>query len=130
MARAYTVATAALALGVSTKWIDNTLSHFDVQGVSQTRQGVSRKLSVESLLILSIALALIHDLGTAASNAIQVATQLALSEGKIRLPLGITLEIDIKESNDALLERLEHAVEIAPLPRRGRPPQKTTGRLD
>jgi hypothetical protein len=29
-----------------------------------------------------------------------------------------------------LLERLEHAVEMAPLPRRGRPPQKTTGRLD
>ena len=130
MARVYTVATAALALQVPTKWIDNTLSHFHVQGVTQTRQGVSRKLSVESLLILSIALALIHDLDLPASNAIDAATRLTLSNGKVRLPLGISLEIDIEETHAALLERLEHAVEIAPLPRRGRPPQKTTGRLD
>ena len=130
MARAYTVATAALALQVSPKWIDNTLSHFAVQGVTQARQGISRKLSVESLLILSVALALIHDLDTPVSNAIDFATQLALSNGKTKLPFGVTLEIDIPEINAALLERLEHAVEIAPLPRRGRPPQKTTGRLD
>lgn len=130
MPRAYTVATAALALQVPTKWIDNTLSHFDVQGVTQTRQGISRKLSVESLLILSIALALIRDLGTAAGNAIDVATQLARSNGKTRLPLGISLEVDIEKTNTSLLERLEHAVEMAPLPRRGRPPQKTTGRLE
>lgn len=130
MARVYTVATAALALQVSPKWIDNTLSHFDVQGVTQTRQGVSRKLSIDSLMILFIALALIHDLDTPAGNAVDVATRLAQSDGKIKLPLGITLEVDIKETNAALLERLEQAVEIAPLPRRGRPPQKTTGRLD
>ena len=130
MARAYTVATAALALQVSAKWIDNTLSHFKVQGVSQSRQGASRKLSVESLSVLSIALALIQNLGTPVSTAIGVATRLIQSNGRITLPLSIVLEIDIEKINATLLERLEHAVEIAPLPRRGRPPQKTTGRLD
>ena len=130
MARSYTVATAALALQVPAKWIDNTLSHFAVQGVSQARQGVSRKLSVESLSILSIALALIQDLSVSVDTAIDIAAQLLRSSGRVTLPSGIALEIDIDKTNAMLLERLEHAVEIAPLPHRGRPPQKTTGRLD
>ena len=130
MARAYTVATAALALRVSTKWLDNTLSHWSVQGVSQTRQGVSRKLSIEALNILAIALTLIHDLSTPVATAIDIAMQLTQSGGRIALRDGITMELDIQRVTAALLERLEHAVEIAPLPRRGRPPQKTTGRLE
>jgi hypothetical protein len=130
MARAYTVATAALALQVTMKWIDNTLSHFTVQGVSQARQGISRKLSIDALTVLSIALSLIRDLDTSVANALHLATQLARSGGTVVLPLGITLQIDIQKTTATLLERLEHAVEIAPLPRRGRPPQKTTGRLD
>ena len=130
MARAYTVATAAVALNVSTKWIENTLSHFSVQGVTQARQGIARKLSVESLMILSIALTLIHDLDLPVENAVEVGTQLIEAHGRLRLPLGVTLEIDLQDISAVLLDRLEHAVEIAPLPRRGRPPQKTTGRLD
>ena len=130
MARAYTIATAALALQVSTKWLDNTLSHCGVQGVSQTRQGVSRKLSIEALTILAIALVLINDLGMATAAAIEIATQLTQSGGRIVLRDSIAIELDIHGVNAALLERLERAVEIAPLPRRGRPPQKTTGRLD
>ena len=130
MARAYTVATAALALRVPAKWIDNTLSHFSVQGVSQARQGVSRKLSVDALTVLSIALSLIQDLDTPVANALEIATQLARSGGTLVLPLGMILRVDLQKINTAILERLEHAVEIAPLPRRGRPPQKTTGRLD
>lgn len=130
MARAYTVATAALALKVSPKWIDNTLSHFTVQGVTQSRQGVSRKLPVESLSVLSIALALMQNLSAPVSTAVDLATRLIQSNGRIALPSGIVLEVDIEKTNAVLFERLEHAVEIAPLPRRGRPPQKTTGRLD
>lgn len=130
MARAYTIATAALALQVSTKWLDNTLSHCSVQGVSQTRQGVSRKLSIDALTILAIALVMIHDLNIPVATAIDVATQLIQSGGQIALRDSITIELDIDRVTAALLEGLEHAVEIAPLPRRGRPPQKTTGRLD
>ena len=50
MARAYTVGTAALALDVPTKWLDNVLSHHSVPGVVQERQGVSRKVSLEGVL--------------------------------------------------------------------------------
>jgi hypothetical protein len=130
MARAYTVATAALALQVSTKWLDNILSHHQVQGVSQARQGVARRLSIESLTVLAIALLLIQDLDLPVANALGLATQLVNSHGTAALPAGVQIQINVDHATAQLLERLERAVEVAPLPRRGRPPQKATGRLD
>ena len=130
MPRAYTVATAALALQVSTKWVDNILSHHEVQGVSQAKQGVARRLSVESLIVLAIALLLIQDLAVPAGNALNIASQLIESRGAVTLPSGVQIQINIDHATRELLQRLENAVEVAPLPRRGRPPQKTTGRLD
>lgn len=130
MPRAYTIATAALALQVSNKWLDNTLSHYRVQGVTQERQGIPRRLSVESLTILSIALALANDLAAPLAKALTLTTALLASGGQLAFPTGTKIQVDIEQTTAALLERLEHAVEIAPLPRRGRPPQKATGRLD
>jgi len=130
MSRAYTVATAALALDVPAKWLDNTLSHFNVQGVTQSRQGIPRRLPIESLTILAIAVSLVRALDTPVQRAIDLATELTRSNGTIALPGDIQINIDVKHTTDLLLGRLEHAVEIAPLPRRGRPPQKTTGRLE
>jgi hypothetical protein len=43
---------------------------------------------------------------------------------------GLTIQIDLPAFQNSLLERLERAVEIAPTPRRGRPPANKTGRLD
>lgn len=130
MARAYTVATAALALHVTSKWLDNTLSHYPVQGVSQAKQGVARRLPIESLNILGIALTLIQDLSLPTAKALELATTLLRTDGRTILSRGTQVQVDIQEIKSALLDRLEHAVEIAPLPRRGRPPQNTTGRLD
>ena len=130
MPRAYTVATAALALHVSSKWLDNILSHHSVQGVSQAKQGVARRLSIESLNILAVALSLLEDLELPTPKALQLATRLVNTEGRTTLTGGTQVQINIDAIKSALLDRLEHAVEIAPLPRRGRPPQKTTGRLD
>ena len=130
MPRAYTVATAALALHVTTKWLDNILSHYQVQGVSQAKQGVARRLSVESLTILAIAVKLIKDLELPTSKALNIASLLLDSRSTATLSSGIQIKINVEQTITELLERLERAVEIAPLPRRGRPPQKTTGRLD
>src|SRR2546423_2021589 len=130
MARSYTLATAALALGVTSKWLDNTLSHVRVQGIVQTRQGIARRLSIESLILISIALDLIADLEIPLASALGLATRLASSGGKLTLESGARIEIDLPSITESLLQRLEHAVEVVPLPRRGRPPQKTTGRLD
>jgi hypothetical protein len=130
MPRAYTIATAALALETSVKWLDNVLSHNRVPGVSQDRQGVSRRLTVEGLLVLALAVLLIQELGVPTPKAIALAENLAKNEGRHLANQGLNLELDLVSFRGRLLERLENAVEVAPAPRRGRPPLNKTGRLD
>ena len=130
MPRAHTVATAALALGVPVKWVDNILSHNRLAGIRQERQGVARHLSVDGLLILALAALLIHELGLPTNKAITVGAHIISRGGRYASEQGLTLEINLAVFKDALLQRLERAVEIAPTPRRGRPPASKTGRLD
>jgi hypothetical protein len=130
MARGYTVATAALAIQVPVKWVDNILSHYTLPGVVQRRQGVSRKLAIDGLLLLALTAFLTQELGMPVANAIEIAKGLASSGGRYTSPGGFTLSLDVSTFQSDLLERLENAVEIAPAPRRGRPPASKTGRLD
>lgn len=130
MARAYTIATAALTIGTSVKWLDNVLSHNRVSGVAQERQGVARRLTIDGLVVLALADLLIRELGLPTSKAIAVAQLLARSEGRYTVPQGLTLALDLSRFRSELLERLERAVEIAPVPKRGRPPKSKTGRLE
>jgi hypothetical protein len=130
LSRAYTIATAALALGLPTKWLDNVLSHNKVLGIRQARQGVARRFSIDGLLVLAIAVLLIQDLGLSTPRAIALAEHIAKNDGRYDSLRGITLQFDLSAFQARLLERLESAVEIAPLPQRGRPPANKTGRLD
>jgi hypothetical protein len=130
VARAYTIATAALALGIGDKWLDNTLSHFKIQGVRRKRQGVARQLTVDSLLVLSVAITLGEQLHIPLGTSIDIAHQLVAGGGRHQTGGALDLHIDLEVLRARLFERLEHAVEIAPIPRRGRPPKNTTGRLD
>ncbi len=135
MARAYTVGTVALALDVNTKWLDNILSHFQIAGVTQERQGISRKVSLEAVIELRLALALITDLETPTATALRLANVLSQSAGQHRTPSGMNIGVDLSTIRAGIEARLAQAVEIAPLPRRGRPPKpkaqpSKTGRLD
>jgi len=130
MPRAYTVATAALALGVSAKWIDNILAHNKLQGIRQERQGIARHLSIEGLMILGLTALLNTELGLPAAEAIRVAEEMSKTNGQYFARRGLSVQIDLASFQARLLERLETAVEIAPVPRRGRPPTSKTGRLD
>lgn len=130
MARAYTIATAALTLDRPIKWLDNTLSHIRVPGVQQKRQGVARRISIDGLQALSIAALLIDELGIPLAGAIEIAGKLASSGGQYTTPEGVTVQLNLEKIRANLLDRLENAVEIAPVPRRGRPPKTKTGRLD
>ena len=130
MARAYTIATAALTLGVKAKWLDNTLSHIKVPGVQQERQGVSRRITIDGMLILGLAALLIDELSIPIAAAIGIAEGLAGNGGEYTTPEGVGLRLNLEGLRFKLLERLENAVEIAPLPKRGRPPKNKTGRLD
>ncbi len=130
MPRAYTVATAALALGMPIKWVDNVLSHYKVPGIRQERQGIARRLGIESLLILALTVLLVDELGLPTSRAIIVAEGIMKNSGRFLARDGLSVEIDLPAFEAGLIERLEIAVEIAPIPRRGRPPTNKTGRLD
>ncbi|MDP9202861.1 MAG: hypothetical protein M3P26_13145 [Gemmatimonadota bacterium] len=130
MPRAYTVATAALALEMPAKWVDNILSHNKVSGIRQERQGIARRLSIEGLLVLALTALLIHELGLSTARAIIVAEEIIKGSGRYLAGQELHIEIDLAAFQIRLLERLESAVEIAPIPRRGRPPENKTGRLD
>ncbi len=130
MPRAYTVATAALALGMPIKWVDNVLSHNRLPGIRQERQGIARHLSIEGLLVLALTAVLTNDLGLPTAKAITVAEGIAKGGGRYLAGEGLSIEVDLAGFQASLLEKLESAVEIAPIPRRGRPPANKTGRLD
>ena len=121
---AYTVAATAVTLGMPIKWVDNVLSHHEVPGVSQTRQGVSRRLAPQAILTLDLALRISNALGVPISRALELSASLLRQPGgttTIDLGQGVSLTIDLEEVRSELLERLAHAVEVAPSPRRGRP---------
>lgn len=130
MPRAYTVATAALALGMPAKWVDNILSHNKVLGIRQERQGIARHLSIEGLLILALTALLIDELDLSTAKAISVAEGIVKNRGRYLAQQGLSVQIDVPVFQAHLIERLENAVEIAPQPRRGRPPTNKTGRLN
>jgi hypothetical protein len=121
--RAYTVATAAVTLRMPAKWIDNVLSHHSVPGIVRTRQGVSRRLTPQAILSLEIAIRLIDGLSTPVARALELSAKGIRENGEIPAGKGVTVRFDVEAIQAELSERLANAVEIAPLPRRGRPPK-------
>jgi hypothetical protein len=82
------------------------------------------------LVGLALAVLLVRQLGLPTARAIAVAENLAKNEGRYIVPQGLMLTLDLSSFRASLLERLESAVEIAPIPKRGRPTKNKTGRLD
>jgi hypothetical protein len=103
------------------KWIDNVLSHHTVAGVARSRQGVSRRLTPQAILGLEIAIRLSNALSIPIARSLELAARLVRERGELSAGKGLTLALDIEVIQAELAERLANAVEIAPLPRRGRP---------
>jgi hypothetical protein len=122
--RAYTVAATAVSLNVPAKWVDNVLSHNHVTGVSRGRQGVSRKLTYKAILNLDVALRLAKAFSTPFPQALEIAAMLLKDGGalsSLTIARGLALSMDLASIEADLTARLDHAVEVAPSPRRGRP---------
>ena len=123
MARGYTVATVALTLKTSAKWVDNVLSHHAIPGVTQSRQGIARKVTAEGVFQLAV----IHRL----TESLRMPIPLALEGARVlsqfdewEVGSGLSFQLDRILAGELLQQRLDAAVEAAPLPRRGRPPGK------
>ena len=124
--RGYTVTTVAVTLGMSPKWVDNVLSHYRVQGVSQARQGVARRITPQAVLILEIALRLSRSLAAPIQRSLEMATDLSRvggQEARIILTPVADLVMNVAAVEAETMLRLADAVEVAPVPRRGRPPR-------
>ena len=125
--RAYTVAATAVTLGVHKKWIDNVLSHHQVEGVVQTKQGIVRRVTPAGLVTLEIALHLHRTMEIPIKAALDLAARLKNSRGgevALSEDPSIVLRVDVESLTRSLATRLNRALEITPTPRRGRPPRK------
>ncbi len=129
MARAYTVATVAVALNVERKWLDNVLTHYELSGAIPKRQGISRRLSSDAVFVLRVALSLTHSMGVPISRSIDLAKKLLNGRGLYVGEDGVKVSLDFPAFEKLIHDRLAAAVEVAPVPVRGRPPQNKTGRL-
>ena len=125
MAAAYTARIAALATGVSSKWLDNLLSHHTLPGVLGGRQGIQRSISLPGILAIEVVRLAVTDLGMSVSRAVAAATELLANGDSVsqtlRTAAGIKIEFPLAEIERSMRERLVEAVEAAPNPPRGRP---------
>ena len=124
--RAYTVATVAVTLGVPAKWLDNLLSRISIRGVVQSRQGVSRRLAPQAIVTLHIANQLTRSLGVPLAEAISLAQRAGQTDPPTPITLfpAATIAIDVVAITREVTDRLARAVEITPVPKRGRPALK------
>ena|SRR5437868_182731 len=125
MTRSYGIRLVALTLGVQTKWLDNLLSHFDLTGVTRSRQGVSREISHPGLVRIEVIRSLNAELGIPLAKAVQISESLRtedLEESAVyRMPSGFSLGIPVPAIERRLRERLLEAIDAVADIRRGRP---------
>lgn len=120
----YNTTTAASALDVDRKWLDNLLSHNKLYGLDSNTQGVPRRLSFSHIMTLFLATELIDLGGVQAPTAVKFAERMVASQKEsLALSPHVRVTVDTDALRKLVLSRLARAVEIAPTPRRGRPPK-------
>jgi len=124
MPRLYHSAAAAFAIGRPAKWLDNVLSRYEIHGVARQTQGLSREITLESLVVLRIASDLCADLGLSVVQALDLAQALANSaDGSAVLSSGLRVQVDLTRMRRSLDQRLLETAETHLRPTRGRPPR-------
>lgn len=122
--RAVTTGTAAFALGIPKKELDNILSRYAVRGFERGRQGVARRLSQASIEQVALAIDLTRDYSIPVPTALLLAEEaLSSREGVITSPGGhLAIHVDLERIRRDLQAKLAEAIENVIPPRRGRPP--------
>jgi hypothetical protein len=126
----YNTATVAAAIGASSKWLDNLLSHNKIDGVIGGRQGVQRRLSAHAVRIVTLTKELIEHAALSAPAAVGIATTIVggtspdgrtVPTNRVRLSPSVWLELDVSALEREISAGLAHAIEVTPHPLRGRP---------
>jgi hypothetical protein len=122
----YSTRTAVAALGIEEKALDNVLSREATKPHQGGVQGLSRRLTFDSLLELAIAFILKRELGVPISRGLELATEIACDpNGTASLGAIGTLRLDTTSLRNTLSSSLAVALEDTSTPRRGRPPTQT-----
>lgn len=123
--RGLTTQTAALALGVERKILDNILAREAKPFASAGRRGKNRRIDFPTLERIAIALILNRDLGVPISKGLDLAERILRAPRDRELPLGslMSLRFDTAHLHRALESAIADAVEEFVPPRRGRPPR-------
>jgi len=124
--RAVTTGTAAFALGISKKDLDNILSRYPIRGFERGRQGVARRLSLVSVEQVALAIDLTRDYSIPIPTALLLAEEaLSSREGVIASPGGhLAIHADVERIRRDIQAKMAEAIEHVIPPRRGRPPTK------
>lgn len=120
---AVTSGTAAFVLGIPKKDLDNILSRHSVRGFERGTRGLARRISLDSIEQVAIAIDLARDFSIPISLALAFAEQaLASREGVVTSPDGhLAIHADLDRIRKDLHGRLSEAIEYVIPPRRGRP---------
>ena len=117
----------AIALGVSPKWLDNTLSHHQLPDVDRSRQGRPRRITQQGVLALEISRLLIQHWGVTVWRSAEIARALMArrtnGESRFDASTDVSLLLDLDAIEARLRDQIVAAVETAPRIRRGRPPR-------
>lgn len=124
--RAVTTGTAAFALGINKKDLDNILSRYEVRGYERGRQGLARRLSLASIEQIALAIDLSRDYGIPIPHALLLAEEaLSSREGVVVSPSGhLAMHADLERIRRDLHAKLAEAIDRVIPPRRGRPPAR------
>jgi hypothetical protein len=129
--RAVTTATAAIALAIDRKSLDNLLARVGPEAVETGKQGRERRIAVARLEELALCLELQSALGVPARESFALARRLLRRDDLAQEYLGtvvvgphLQLGLDLRGFLDALHARVAAAIESHVRPRRGRPRRK------
>lgn len=124
--RAVTTGTAAFALGIPKKDLDNILSRYPVVGYERGARGLARRISLGSIEQVAVAIDLARDFHIPMPAALELAQLvLASREGVVVSPDGhLAIHADLDRIRQGLHARMTEAIEHVIPPRRGRPPAR------
>jgi hypothetical protein len=121
----YDVSAVAEALDFDLKQLDNLLSRNRLPGLEKKRRGLARRLTVDTAVVIRLAIELAHAFDTPPGSLLQFARKLAQGDSS-EMALGkfLTLQIDLTGLRASTIGRLDNAVETVGRRRRGRPPSR------
>ena len=121
--KSITTATAAAAIGIPSKRLDNILAR-EARGLLPSgAQGRARRVSVEVIEIVSLGMVLGRDLGVPMAKALELASRLLASPTRGVIEFGALgrLQFDVGRLRRAIEDAVTESIEQTPTPPRGRP---------